>query len=100
MVRPWPSTARCRRWSPQHFRATLQGYFLPASLIGLTGYALAGLWTSQVSRFYLLSLPATLVAIVLGRLFNKRLAGEKFLRYVYLILVAIGATLILQATHK
>ncbi len=27
-----------RRWSPQHFRATLQGYFLPASVIGMAGY--------------------------------------------------------------
>ncbi len=27
-----------RRWSAQHFRATLQGYFLPASPIGMTGY--------------------------------------------------------------
>ena len=27
-----------RRWSPQHFRATLQGYFLPASIIGMAGY--------------------------------------------------------------
>jgi hypothetical protein len=32
-----------RRWSPQHFRATLQGYFLPASIIGMSGYRLAGL---------------------------------------------------------
>jgi len=27
-----------RRWSAQHFRATLQGYFLPASVIGMGGY--------------------------------------------------------------
>src|ERR1051325_1271536 len=46
-----------RKWSPQHFRATLQGYFLPASLAGMWGYSLAGLWTPAVSRFYLLPLP-------------------------------------------
>src|SRR5262249_31318038 len=27
-----------RRWSAEHFRATLQGYFLPASLVGMIGY--------------------------------------------------------------
>lgn len=27
-----------RRWSAQHFRATLQGYFLPASILGMIGY--------------------------------------------------------------
>ena len=32
-----------RRWSPQYFRATLQGYFLPATLAGLIGYAATGL---------------------------------------------------------
>ncbi|MGO9077389.1 MAG: sulfite exporter TauE/SafE family protein, partial [Terriglobales bacterium] len=46
-----------RRWSAQHFRATLQGYFLPASIIGMAGYWLAGLWTPAVNHYYLLSLP-------------------------------------------
>ena len=27
-----------RRWSPQHIRATLQGYFLPASIVAMAGY--------------------------------------------------------------
>ena len=31
-----------RRWSPQQFRATLQGYFLPVSLVGLAGYLYVG----------------------------------------------------------
>ena len=53
-----------RRWSPEHFRATLQGYFLPASVMGMIGYWAAGLWTPSVSRYYLLSLPTALLAIV------------------------------------
>ena len=46
-----------RRWSPQHFRATLEGYFLPASLIGMAGYWAAGLWVPAVTHYYLWSLP-------------------------------------------
>jgi hypothetical protein len=88
-----------RRWSPQHFRATLQGYFLPASLIGMIGYSLTGLWTPAVTRYYLLSLPITLIAVLIGRAINTRLAGEKFLRYIYLLLIAIGAILLFQAQH-
>ncbi len=61
-----------RRWSAQHFRATLQGYFLPASVVGMGGYWLAGLWTPLVTRYFLLSLPATLIAIFLGRAINHR----------------------------
>jgi uncharacterized membrane protein YfcA len=59
--------ASMRRWSAQHFRATLQAYFLPASLITAIGYALAGLLSRSVTRYYLLSLVPALVAILLGR---------------------------------
>jgi len=86
-----------RRWSAQHFRATLQGFFLPASIIGMTGYLVAGLWTSAVTHYYLLSLPVTLAGVFLGRVINHRLRGESFLKYIYLGLAAIGVLLLLQA---
>ena len=86
-----------RRWSPEHFRATLQGYFLPASLIGMIGYWAAGLWTPSVSRYYLLSLPGVLVAIALGRVVNRRFDSRRFLIYVHASLLASGAGLLLQA---
>ncbi|MFZ1931097.1 MAG: sulfite exporter TauE/SafE family protein [Candidatus Sulfotelmatobacter sp.] len=86
-----------RRWSAQHFRATLQGYFLPASIIGMAGYWLAGLWIPTVTHYYLLSLPATVIAVFLGRAINHRLHGEGFLKYIYLSLAGIGAVLSIQA---
>lgn len=86
-----------RRWSPERFRATLQGYFLPASVIGMIGYWTAGLWTPGVSRYYLLSLPAVLLAIPLGRALNRRLDAERFRAYVHAGLLASGAGLVLQA---
>ncbi len=86
-----------RGWSPQHFRATLQGYFLPASLVGMIGYLIAGLWTPTVTRYYLLSLPVVALAIVLGRIANHRMNGRAFLIYVHVGLVAIGTLLLVQA---
>jgi uncharacterized membrane protein YfcA len=86
-----------RRWSAQNFRATLQGYFLPASVIGMGGYWLAGLWTSAVTHYYLLSLPVALLGVFLGRVINNRLHGEAFLNYLYVGLSAIGALLLVQA---
>ena len=79
-----------RRWSAQHFRATLQGYFLPASLIGMAGYWLAGLWVPAVTHYYLLSLPITLLGIFLGRVINHRMRGDAFLKYIYLGLIDPG----------
>lgn len=86
-----------RRWSAQHFRATLQGYFLPASIIGMVGYWLAGLWTHAVTHYYLLSLPVTLLGVLLGRVINHRLHGEVFFKYLYIGLAGIGALLLFQA---
>jgi uncharacterized protein len=86
-----------RRWSPQHFRATLQGYFLPASLAGLWGYRLAGLWTPAVNHFYLLSLPLVVLATFLGRAMNRRIGVQRFLLYVHGGLIVIGSILLLQA---
>jgi uncharacterized membrane protein YfcA len=86
-----------RRWSPQHFRATLQGYFLPASIVAMTGYWFAGLWVPAVTRYYLISLAVALPAIFLGRIINHRLRGDAFLKYVHGGLVCVGLVLLIQA---
>lgn len=89
-----------RRWSAQHFRATLQGYFLPASIVGMCGYWIAGLWVPAVTHYYLASLPAAVPAIFLGRALNHRLHGDVFLKYVYLGLAGIGVLLLAQSARR
>jgi hypothetical protein len=86
-----------RRWTARHFRATLQAYFLPASLLAMSGYWLAGLWVPAVTRDYLLSLPVMLPAVFLGRVINRRLNGNLFLRLIYVGLAAIGVLLLAEA---
>ncbi len=89
-----------RRWSPQHFRATLQAYFLPASMLGMIGYWSAGLWTRTVTHEFLLSVPVMLPAVFLGRAINRRFSGAAFLQYVYGGLIVIGGILFTEAvTH-
>jgi uncharacterized membrane protein YfcA len=89
-----------RRWSPQHFRATLQGYFLPASLLGLLGYASIGLWGADVTRCFFYSVPGVLVAIIIGRAINHRLRGDGFFRSVYVGLIVIAGILLVQAFSR
>jgi uncharacterized protein len=86
-----------RRWSPGRFRATLQGYFLPASVMGMIGYWIAGLWTANVTRYYLVSLPAVVLAIALGRSTARRLDAQRFIVYVHIGLFAVGVVLLLQS---
>src|SRR3954452_8216234 len=67
-----------RGWSRQHFRATLQGYFLPASIASLLGYWFSGLWTSVVTHDYLLSVPVLIIAIFLGRIADHPIKDARF----------------------
>lgn len=89
-----------RNWTAQHFRATLQAYFLPASLLGMVGYLSAGMWTPVVTRDYLLCLPAMLPAVVLGRFINHRIPAGTFVRYIYAGLAGIGLILIVQSVVR
>jgi uncharacterized membrane protein YfcA len=84
-----------REWDAKTFRATLQGYFLPASLLGLAGYFWKGLVSREVLSDFLISLPAILPAIFLGRWLNHRLEGRNFRRYVYFGLLLIGVILLI-----
>jgi uncharacterized membrane protein YfcA len=86
-----------RRWTPEFFRATLQGYFLPASLVGRLGYWLTGLWVADVTYYFLLSLPMIAAAIFLGRVIHYRLKDNHFLVYVHVGLIVVGITLLVQA---
>jgi uncharacterized membrane protein YfcA len=88
-----------RGWTPSQFRATLQGYFLPASIAVMTGYVVAGLWTRTVTRLYLTALPAVAVAIAVGHLANRRMHPARFVVYVHGALIVIGAVLLAQAVH-
>ena len=86
-----------RRWDPPRFRATLQAYFLPASALGLVGYAATGLVGAALLRDVAWCLPGAAVAIVLGRALNRRLTSKAFVRWVYAGLIAVGVALLAQA---
>jgi uncharacterized protein len=86
-----------RGWTPATFRATLQGYFLPTGLFILAAHGVAGLWTAEVVRLYLLSVPGLLLGVYLGGRVNRILPAERFNRVVFVALAAMGALLILRA---
>lgn len=89
-----------RRWDAQQFRATLQAYFLPASLLGATGFAINNLLTATVLRYFAIALPAAIPALFLGRYLNRRLQGDSFYRYVYAGLIVVGALLVIVSVRS
>ncbi len=84
-----------RRWSPVHFRATLQGYFVPTGGLILIGHGLAGFLTFQVVQFYALALPLVLVAIFLGGKLNRHIPMYRFERMLYVALIVLGGMLLI-----
>jgi len=97
---PLAAYGSMRQWSPSQFRATLQGYFLPASAAGMVGYWWVGLWTSSVSRLYLTSVPVVVLAIVLGHATAKRMSGHRFSSAVYMSLLVIAFVLFIQSARS
>jgi uncharacterized protein len=83
-----------RRWPPEQFRATLQGFFLPVTVMIILTHAGAGLWTRDVLLLYVLALPVLTLAFWLGARASERLASKTFERLVYAALIVLGALLI------
>jgi uncharacterized membrane protein YfcA len=88
---------KMRNWTAQHFRATLQAYFLPASIIGIVGYWFHGLLNSTVWHYFFISIPVIVPAIFLGRYLNHRLQDGTFFNYIHIGLIAIGLVLLIQS---
>jgi uncharacterized membrane protein YfcA len=86
-----------RRWSPDHFRATMQSYLLPTGFLILVGHGLSGLWTTQVLRCYIFSLPVVFLAIFIGGKAHKALTQKNLDRFVYAALICLGVVLILRS---
>jgi uncharacterized protein len=47
-----------------------------------------------------MSLPLAVVAIILGRMINRRLNARRFVLYVHVGLIVVGMTLLIQSLSK
>jgi uncharacterized protein len=78
------------RWNRTNFHGTLQAYFLLADILIVIGQGIGGLWTPDLFTLYAFSLPAIIVATLLGLLLHRRIPTEKFTRYVFMIIILFG----------
>ncbi len=85
-----------RGWTPERFRATLQGYFLPTGIAMLVGQGLMGFYTQDIWHLYVCSLPVLAGAVLAGGWANRRLEADQFERLVYGFLVVIGVVLLIS----
>jgi uncharacterized membrane protein YfcA len=83
-----------RQWNPDRFRGTLQAHFLISGVLVVTGHAIGGLWTVDALVLYGYSIPAILLATVLGVYVNKRIPAKKFESYLFLIIILLGVLML------
>ena len=82
--------ATLRDWDPDRFRSTLQSYFVFTGLLILASHGLVGLWTPDVLKFYLTSLPLILVGVFLGSRLNRLIPQGQFDGYINVGLLLMG----------
>ncbi|QBD75526.1 sulfite exporter TauE/SafE family protein [Ktedonosporobacter rubrisoli] len=85
-----------RRWNQSRFHSTLQAHFLVAGIFVVIGQALGGLWTANLFMLYGLSLPAIIIATLLGLFLHRRIPADKFKQYVFFIIMALGILLLVN----
>lgn len=83
-----------RRWPPEGFRATLSGYFLASGVAVLAGHAVAGLWTAEVFRWYLYSLPVIAAGLLIGNVLHRAASPARFEQAVNVFLIVMGILLL------
>lgn len=89
-----------KRWPPESFRATLQGYFLPIWIVISLSHGMAGFWTRSIWQLYIMSLPLIFLAFLIGSRLNKSMPEKKFTRYIHILLVLIGIFLLVRTVPK
>lgn len=83
-------------WNPSERRATMQGFFLPNSILILLSHGLVGFWTPTVLRTYLLAIPVCLIALPVGRWIAGGLSQSRFEFLTVLVLLGTGLLLVVQ----
>jgi hypothetical protein len=82
-----------RRWPPERFRANLQGYFFPSTVVIIFSHAMGGLWTQTVGWYFLLFLPLVPLSLWIANRLICKIPQGHFDRYIHLLLLLVGALL-------
>ncbi len=86
-----------RRWTPERFRATLQGYFFPTSIMIISSHAFLGLWTKPVLSLYVMSLVCIAGGWLIGTQLHRRVDPKKFEKAVFVFLLTAGVMVAVSA---
>lgn len=79
-----------RNWPPKEFKDNLQAHFLLSSTVIIFSHFAGGFWTSEVGLYYLFSIPAVFLAILIGNYLYSKIRIDKFRRLVIFFILLLG----------
>jgi uncharacterized membrane protein YfcA len=79
-----------RDWNKEKFRATLQGYFLLTGGIIAIGHGLSGLWSGEVGKYFLISIPVVILGVLAGEKITAKISGDRFNQALNIFLIFLG----------
>lgn len=88
--------AASRDWTAQEFTGNVQSHFIVSSTLIIMGHFLGGFWTSELAIYYMWSIPAIFLAVVLGKFIYSRINTHHFKRYVLYLILILGCLNLLE----
>jgi len=85
----------CRGWDAAQFKSNLSGFFIINSLFVATSHVVNGNFTAEVTRLFLLCVPATALGFIAGQSMDRWLDPQRFRKIVLGLLIILGARLML-----
>lgn len=86
-----------RGWHPNNFRSTMQAYFFITGTLIVAGQGMSGMWSINMIALYLFSLPAMVVAIIVGTILHRKIPTAQFQRYVFFLIASLGVVLFFKS---
>ncbi len=91
---PYVIYGSCRRWEPAEFKGNLQSVFLISGTTAILSHALAGHYTAEIARYWLLALPAIGLGLWAGGRLDKKLNPILFRQIILWLLLILGLRLL------
>lgn len=88
--------AASRDWTAQEFTGNVQSHFIISSTLIIIGQFLGGFWTRELAIYYMFSIPAIIIAVVLGKYIYSRINTNHFKQYVFYLILLLGILNLLE----
>lgn len=83
-------------WRKERFRATLQAYFLATSVMVIFFHGVSGLWTKELLRLAVFSVPLVFAAVFAGNRLINAIPQRSFETCIHWLLILCGGVLVLR----